>query len=114
MIPESTDDNNEEKGQKLPPAFFPVSCSAVECIVLPVFSIHGNHDDPIREGGGTEPLAALDLLAASNLVNYFGRQDQVDKVEVAPVLFQKGSSHVALYGMGSLCDERVEPYAARK
>ena len=91
-----------------------VSCSAVECIDLPVFSIHGNHDDPTREGGGTEPLAALDLLAASNLVNYFGRQDQVDKVEVAPVLFQKGSSHVALYGMGSLCDERVEPYAARK
>ena len=84
-----------------------VSCSAVECIDLPVFSIHGNHDDPTREGGGTEPLAALDLLAASNLVNYFGRQDQVDKVEVAPVLFQKGSSRVALYGMGSLRDERL-------
>jgi len=42
---------------------------------LPIFSIHGNHDDPTREGG-TEMLAALDLLAVSNFVNYFGRQDE--------------------------------------
>eukprot|EP00540_Astrosyne_radiata_P024055 CAMPEP_0116870076 /NCGR_PEP_ID=MMETSP0418-20121206/28100_1 /TAXON_ID=1158023 /ORGANISM="Astrosyne radiata, Strain 13vi08-1A" /LENGTH=171 /DNA_ID=CAMNT_0004506215 /DNA_START=119 /DNA_END=631 /DNA_ORIENTATION=- len=74
---------------------------------LPIFSIHGNHDDPTREGGGTEPLAALDLLAVTNLLNYFGRQDQVDKVEVSPVLMQKGDTHVALYGMGSLRDERL-------
>ena len=73
---------------------------------LPIFSIHGNHDDPTRDGG-TETLAALDLLAVSNLVNYFGRQDEVDKVEVAPVLIQKGSTHVALYGMGSMRDERL-------
>ena len=35
---------------------------------------------------GTEPLAALDLLAASNLVNYFCRQDkdQVDKNSIIP------------------------------
>lgn len=39
-----------------------------ECfsVDLPVFSIHGNHDDPSRDGG-TEMLAALDLLV-SNLV----------------------------------------------
>ena len=43
----------------------------------------------------------------SNLVNYFGRQDQVDKVEVSPILLQKGASKVALYGMGSLRDERL-------
>ena len=42
---------------------------------LPVFSIHGNHDDPAREGG-VESLAALDLLAVTNFVNYFGRSDQ--------------------------------------
>lgn len=43
-------------------------------IGLPVFSIHGNHDDP--QGAGPDgALCALDVLAASGLVNYFGRQD---------------------------------------
>jgi hypothetical protein len=37
---------------------------------LPIFSIHGNHDDPTRDGG--DLLAALDLLSMSNMVNYFG------------------------------------------
>ncbi len=52
-------------------------------------------------------LAALDLLAVSNLVNYFGRQDAVEMVEVSPVLLQKGTTRVALYGMGSMRDERL-------
>ena len=73
---------------------------------LPIFSIHGNHDDPTRDGG-TEILAALDVLAAANLVNYFGRQDEVDKVEIGPVLMRKGRTRVALYGMGSMRDERL-------
>jgi double-strand break repair protein MRE11 len=73
---------------------------------LPIFSIHGNHDDPTREGG-TEMLAALDLLAVSNMVNYFGRQDAVDKVEVSPILIEKGDTKIALYGMGSMRDERL-------
>lgn len=72
---------------------------------LPIFSIHGNHDDPTREGG--ELLAALDLLSVSNLVNYFGRQEEVDKVEVSPVLIEKGKTRVALYGLGSMRDERL-------
>lgn len=33
-------------------------------IKLPVFSIHGNHDDPAGDGG----LAALDVLSTANLV----------------------------------------------
>ena len=74
---------------------------------LPLFSIHGNHDDPSRDQGGGELLAALDLLAMSNLVNYFGRQDQVDKIEISPLLLQKGSTRIALYGLGSLRDERL-------
>lgn len=52
-------------------------------------------------------LAALDLLAVTNLVNYFGRQDEIDKIEVSPVLMQKGDTKVALYGMGSMRDERL-------
>ncbi|KAL9183323.1 hypothetical protein ACHAXT_005110 [Thalassiosira profunda] len=73
---------------------------------LPVFTIHGNHDDPTRDGG-PELLSAVDLLSVSNLVNYFGRQDEVDNVRVSPVLLQKGETKVALYGMGSMRDERL-------
>lgn len=76
------------------------------CVDLPIFSIHGNHDDPTRDGG-SEMLAALDLLAVNHLVNYFGRQDEVDKVVVSPVLIHKGETKVALYGMGSMRDERL-------
>jgi double-strand break repair protein MRE11 len=73
---------------------------------LPVFSIHGNHDDPTREGG-TELFAALDLLDTANLVNYVGRQDQVDRIEISPILIKKGDTHLALYGLGSMRDERL-------
>jgi double-strand break repair protein MRE11 len=40
-------------------------------------------------------------------INYFGRQDEVDKVEISPILLKKGSTKVALYGLGSLRDERL-------
>jgi len=49
-------------------------------IDLPIFSIHGNHDDPSRDPGSKDLLAALDLLSVTNLVNYFGRHDDIDKV----------------------------------
>nr|CCA22579.1 doublestrand break repair protein putative [Albugo laibachii Nc14] len=89
-------------------------------IELPVFSIHGNHDDPTREftGGGVnkessstcysfKSLAALDLLSASNLINYFGKMERVDVIELFPILIRKGSSKVALYGLGNMRDERL-------
>ena len=37
---------------------------------LPVFSIHGNHDDPT----GANNLSAVDALSTAGLVNYFGKQ----------------------------------------
>ena len=75
---------------------------------LPIFSIHGNHDDPTRDGGAeTDMLAALDLLSISNLVNYYGVVEQVDNVNLSPILINKGSTNVALYGMGNLRDERL-------
>ncbi|KAL7432016.1 hypothetical protein ACHAXM_002960 [Skeletonema potamos] len=73
---------------------------------LPIFTIHGNHDDPTRDGS-SELLSAIDLLSVSNLLNYFGRQDAVDNVQISPILLQKGSTKVALYGMGSMRDERL-------
>ncbi len=75
-------------------------------IDLPIFGIHGNHDDPTRDGGD-EMLSAMDILAMGSLVNYFGRQDAVDKVQVSPVLIRKGETKVALYGMGHMRDERL-------
>jgi double-strand break repair protein MRE11 len=74
---------------------------------LPVFSIHGNHDDPSRDGGNSELYAALDLLDVSNLVNYFGKQQDAKDIRVDPILLRKGTTQVALYGLGSMRDERL-------
>ncbi|GAA5957123.1 hypothetical protein JCM8115_003964 [Rhodotorula mucilaginosa] len=83
---------------------------------LPVFSIHGNHDDP--QGVGTEgALCALDVLSASGLINYFGRMELPgqstndeealeDGLKVKPILLQKGETKLALYGMGNIRDDR--------
>ncbi|KAG7480129.1 double-strand break repair MRE11 [Solea senegalensis] len=72
-------------------------------ISIPVFSIHGNHDDPT----GAEGLCALDLLSASGLVNHFGHSQSVERIEMSPILLQKGSTKLALYGLGSIPDERL-------
>jgi len=72
-------------------------------IAIPVFAIHGNHDDPSGEGS----FSPLDLLQASGLVNYFGRTPEVDKIAVKPVLLQKGRTKLALYGLSNVRDERL-------
>ncbi|CAH9099414.1 unnamed protein product [Cuscuta europaea] len=74
---------------------------------LPVFSIHGNHDDP----AGVDNLSAVDILSACNLVNYFGKMDLggsgVGQISLYPILIRKGSTSVALYGLGNIRDERL-------
>lgn len=72
-------------------------------ISIPAFSIHGNHDDPT----GAEGLCALDLLSASGLVNHFGHSHSVERIEISPILMQKGSTKLALFGLGSIPDERL-------
>lgn len=72
-------------------------------VAIPVFSIHGNHDDPSGEGH----YAALDLLQMSGLVNYYGRTPENDNIQVKPVLLQKGKTKLALYGMSNVRDERL-------
>ena len=62
-----------------------------QAVSLPIFAIHGNHDDPSRDGGN-ESLSALDLLAVSNYVNYFGKAEQVDEIEITPVLIRKSTT----------------------
>jgi double-strand break repair protein MRE11 len=72
-------------------------------VAIPVFSIHGNHDDP----SGGDQLAALDLLQIAGLVNYYGRTPESDNIEIKPVLLQKGRTKLALYGMSNVRDERL-------
>lgn len=76
-------------------------------VSLPVFSIHGNHDDPSREGGHGDSLSALDLLSVNNMINYFGKTDRVDDIEITPILVKKGNAYVAIYGLGAIRDERL-------
>ena len=72
-------------------------------IALPVFIIHGNHDDP----AGFGEYSAVDQLSKSNLLNYFGKQKSIDDIEMIPILLQKGTTKIALYGLGNIRDERL-------
>lgn len=93
-------------------------------VSIPVFSIHGNHDDP--QGLATSGvLSALDLLSVAGLINYFGRVDLPSDAEssarkkrnadgdastaltLKPILLRKGNTNVALYGLGNVKDERL-------
>jgi double-strand break repair protein MRE11 len=102
-------------------------------ISLPVFSIHGNHDDPQGAGAvswfpinavlpdwpNTDPkagaLGALDLLSVSGLINYMGKFDlpysdseaKEEGIAVRPVLLQKGTTRLAMYGIGNVKDQRM-------
>lgn len=72
-------------------------------ISIPIFSIHGNHDDPT----GADALCALDILSCAGFVNHFGRSMSVEKIDISPILLQKGNTKIALYGLGSIPDERL-------
>lgn len=87
-------------------------------VSIPVFSIHGNHDDP--QGADTDgPLSALDVLSAAGLLNYFGRVELAadsrskrkatddEMIKLRPILLRKGDTRVALYGIGNVKDERL-------
>ncbi|XWS27950.1 hypothetical protein CRYUN_Cryun25bG0024300 [Craigia yunnanensis] len=74
---------------------------------LPVFSIHGNHDDP----AGVDNLSAVDILSACNLVNYFEKMilggSGVGQITLYPILIGKLQGSTALYGLGNIRDERL-------
>ncbi|KAF8173678.1 Metallo-dependent phosphatase-like protein [Pholiota molesta] len=81
---------------------------------IPVFSIHGNHDDP--QGTGAEgALSAMDILSVTGLVNYMGKIDlpisdadaPTTGIAVRPVLLRKGKTQLGLYGIGNVKDQRM-------
>lgn len=73
-------------------------------VAVPVFAILGNHDDATGEG----LLSPLDVLSATGLINYFGQVPQADKITVSPLVFQKGTTKFALYGINNVRDERLQ------
>lgn len=72
-------------------------------VAIPVFSIHGNHDDPSGDGH----YAALDLIQMGGLINYFGLVPQADDFEVNSLCLQKGNTVVQLFGISNVRDERL-------
>jgi double-strand break repair protein MRE11 len=93
-----------DASENFPGAFNHVNYQDMDInVAIPVFSIHGNHDDPSGEGH----LAALDLLQMSGLLNYYGRTPESDNIQIKPVLLQKGHTKLALYGMSNVRDERL-------
>ncbi|CAO4379645.1 unnamed protein product [Caenorhabditis nigoni] len=69
---------------------------------LPIFTIHGNHDDLSGKG-----LTALDLLHEAGLINLFGKHSTIEEFIISPILLRKGETRLALYGLGSQRDDRL-------
>ena len=60
-------------------------------------------------------LCALDMLSVGGLINYMGKVDlPVDDanahttgIAIKPVLLRKGSTRLAMYGVGNIKDQRM-------
>lgn len=50
----------------------------------------------------------MDILSSSGLVNYFGKQTNLEQLKIYPILLKKGASKIALYGLSHIRDERLE------
>ncbi|KAF4008801.1 hypothetical protein G4228_000203 [Cervus hanglu yarkandensis] len=61
----------------------------------------------LAQENDADALCALDILSCAGFVNHFGRSMSVEKIDISPVLLQKGSTKIALYGLGSIPDERL-------
>ncbi|XP_016767519.2 double-strand break repair protein MRE11 [Apis mellifera] len=71
-------------------------------ISMPIFSIHGNHDDP-----SFGAIGSMDLLSVSGLINYFGKWTDLTKINIPPLIIKKGETHIALYGLSYINDQRL-------
>lgn len=75
---------------------------------LPMFIIHGNHDEP--SGFGIK--SPLDIFAEMRCINYIGLRG--GKKTVLPVLLQKGTTKLAIYAIGNTRDERLAEQLRKK
>jgi double-strand break repair protein MRE11 len=46
-------------------------------------------------------------VGINNYLNYFGKVKNIEMIEVTPILLTKGTTKVALYGIGHMKDERL-------
>lgn len=93
-------------------------------VSYPVFSIHGNHDDPSGKSNhnilytscefwffstltGFGRLSSLDILSTTGLVNYFGKWTDLTQINIKPILMRKGTTQLALYGLSHIHDNRL-------
>ena len=60
-------------------------------VELPIFIIHGNHDNP----SGIENISTIDIFS-NREVNYFGKINNSNEFEILPILFIKGTTKVNL------------------
>ncbi|XP_066589059.1 double-strand break repair protein MRE11 [Prorops nasuta] len=71
-------------------------------VKMPVFTIHGNHDDPNFSATGS-----LDILSSTGLVNYFGKWTDLAEINISPIILKKGNTYISLYGLGYVNDQRL-------
>lgn len=49
----------------------------------------------------------MDLLSVSGLINYFGKWTDLTKITIPPIIIKKGETHLALYGLSYINDQRL-------
>ncbi|XP_078038066.1 double-strand break repair protein MRE11-like isoform X2 [Augochlora pura] len=69
---------------------------------MPIFSIHGKHDN-----AGFEGVGPIDLLSTTGFINYFGKYTDLSHIKIPPLIFEKGNTHVALFGLGYINDVKL-------
>jgi double-strand break repair protein MRE11 len=69
-------------------------------VSIPIFTIHGNHDDNVGN------LSSMDLLSTAGLVNYFGKVNDLSHIHLSPIIMQKGDTKIGLYGFSHVPDRR--------
>lgn len=72
-------------------------------VSIPVFSIHGNHDDI----SGIGRLSSMDILSSTGFLNYFGKWRDLSEVEISPIVLQKNATKIGLYGLSHIHDARL-------
>lgn len=72
-------------------------------IKLPVFIIHGNHDDPSADTN----ISAINLMQSAHFLNYIKTVINEESVIVKPVILLKQNTCVYIYGLGNIKEERL-------
>lgn len=70
-------------------------------ISIPIFTIHGNHDDLI------DNTSALDVLSSTGLINYFGQWKDLTNIKIPPIILRKGSTKLSIFGLNHIPDRRL-------